>query len=142
MILSYYDKCVVASYCGLNLHFKIMCKDEQFFILSMIWFSSFVECLFNLLFIICTVVPSIPNSTSFFFFLIEVQLIYNVFVSGVQHNDSDVFFYIQIYSFFQILMPYRLFKTLSIVPCAVQQIFLGYLFYIQQCTHARLLSCV
>ena len=68
MILSHYDKCVVASYCGLNLHFKIMCKDEHFLILSVIWFSSFVECLFNLLFIICTVDPSILNSMSFFSF--------------------------------------------------------------------------
>ena len=45
---------------------------------------------------------------SFFFFLIKVQLIYNVLVSGVQHSDSVIYIYnfytyiyihIHIYSF-------------------------------------------
>ena len=49
-----------------------------------------------------------------FFFLIEVQLSYNVvLVSDVQQSDSYIYFFI----FFSIIGYYRI---LNIVPCAIQ----------------------
>ena len=63
------------------------------------------------------------------FFLIEVQLIYNVvLVSGVQQSDSAI--YIFFFRFFSLIDYY---KILSIFPCATQQVLVGYLFYVQQC---------
>ena len=52
-----------------------------------------------------------------FFFLIEIQLIYNVvLVSSVQQSDSDI----QIYILFQILSIIDYYKVSSIVPCVIQ----------------------
>ena len=89
-------------------------------------------------------------------FFIEVQLIYIVvLVSGVQQSDSVIhihtyiyiYIYIHIYIhiyicvyiyvyiyifFFRFFSLVGYYKMLSIVPCAIQQIYVGYLFYIQQ----------
>ena len=68
------------------------------------------------------------------FFLIKLQLIYNIMlVSGVQHKDSLI--HIEIFFF---RMFYRLFKILSRGLSAVQQVLVGYPFYIQQCVSANL----
>ena len=59
----------------------------------------------------------------FFFFLIEVQLIYNVvIVSGVEKSDSIIYIlYISIYIFFFIFFFIRgYYKILNVVPCAIQ----------------------
>ena len=57
-------------------------------------------------------------------FFITVELIYNV--SGIQQSNSYIFFF----RFFSIIGYY---KILNIVPCAVCQVLVGYLFYIQYC---------
>ena len=62
-----------------------------------------------------------------FIFLIEVQLIYNVvLVSSVQQSDL-------VLSFFRFFSIIGYCKVLSIIPCALHQVFVGYLLYIQQC---------
>ena len=49
-------------------------------------------------------------------------------VSGVQHSDSVI--YISIYiSFFRFFSLIGYYKILSIVPCAIQQVLVVYLFY-------------
>ena len=64
----------------------------------------------------------------FSLFFIEVCLIHNVvLVSGVQQTDS----YIRFFS----LIGY--YKILSVVPCAIPYIFIGYSFYIQQCAYVN-----
>ena len=62
------------------------------------------------------------------FFLIEVWLIYNVvLVSGVQPSDSVKHLCISIPRHtFSIIIPY---KILNRVPCAIQSVLIGYLFY-------------
>ena len=70
----------------------------------------------------------------YYFFKIEVQLIYSVvLISGVQHSDSVL--HVCVYSFFFSLIGY--YKTLSTVSCAIQQVLVGYLFYIVQCVYAN-----
>ena len=67
------------------------------------------------------------------FFLMEIQLIYNIMlVSGVQRHDSVIYIqkrkiYIFLFRFFSLIGYY---KILSIVPCAIQQVLVGYLLYI------------
>ena len=62
-----------------------------------------------------------------FFFLIEVELIYNVvFISGVQQSDS----FLYIYTFFKFFSIVVYCKILNIVPCAIQQKLVIYLFLI------------
>ena len=58
-----------------------------------------------------------------------MELIYSiVLVSGVKHSDSVIYIYIYIFLFrFFSLIGY--YKILSIVPCAIQYILVGYLFY-------------
>jgi len=51
-----------------------------------------------------------------FFFLIEIQLIYNsVLISGVQQSGSII----HIYILFQVLFPLDCYKILNIIPCAI-----------------------
>ena len=75
--------------------------------------------------------------TSFIFFFIEVQLIYNVvLVSGVQQRDSDIDIDIDIDRYryryrYRYVIGY--YKVLNIVPCAIQYNLIVYLFYIRQC---------
>ena len=61
---------------------------------------------------------------TFFFFLIEVELIYNVvLVSGIQQNDSDIYIdrYTHIYIFFVIFFPIMFYyRILNTVSCALQ----------------------
>ena len=54
-----------------------------------------------------------------------------VLVSGVQHSDSVISIYLSIifFRFFSLIGHY---KILSIVPCAIQQVLVGYLFYINE----------
>ena len=64
-------------------------------------------------------------------FFIEVQLIYNVvLVSAVQHSDSDR--QIDRYSFSEYFL-LQIITKLSLVPCVLQQILVGNVFYIQKC---------
>ena len=62
----------------------------------------------------------------YFFFLIEINLIYNVVsVSGVQQSDSIThiytYVYINVYIIFcRFLSLIGYYKILSIVPCAIQ----------------------
>ena len=86
------------------------------------------------------IIPKITVTLSIFFFkfnflfYIVVQLIYNVvLVSGVQQSDSVTHTHIPIFFRFFSLIGY--YKILSIVACAIQQILVGYLFYIQQCVY-------
>ena len=63
----------------------------------------------------------------------EVELIYNVvLVSGVQQSDSVIHecIYIFFFRFFSIIGYYKILRT---VPCALQQVLVVYLFYIQSC---------
>ena len=57
-------------------------------------------------------------------------MIYSVvLVSSVQQSDSVIHMYIYIFSFrFFSLIGY--YKILSVVPCAIQWVLVGYLFYI------------
>ena len=52
--------------------------------------------------------------------------------------------YIYIYILFQILFRYRIYKLLNIVPCAIQQVLITDLFYLQYCVSVnhKLLICV
>ena len=60
---------------------------------------------------------------------IEERLIYNVvLVSSIQQSDS-VYIYIYMF-FFTFFFFIGYFKILSRVPCAIQQVLVGYLFYI------------
>ena len=71
-----------------------------------------------------------------FFFKIFIEMLINnvVLVSGVQQSDSviHIHLYLFFFRFFSIIGCY---KILSIVPCAIQQVLIGYLFYIQQCVY-------
>ena len=64
---------------------------------------------------------------------IEIQLIYNVvLISGIQQSDSVIHTYIYIYIFFfRFFSIIGYYKILSIVPCAIQLVIVGYRFYIQ-----------
>ena len=81
-----------------------------------------------------TLVPFLPL---FFFFLIfiEVQLIYDVLFqvySKVNH------LYIYIYPlFFRFYSHIGLYRVLSRVPCAIQQVLVVCLFYIQECVYVN-----
>ena len=81
---------------------------------------------------ICSLVPNF-----FWTFLkIEVQLIYSV--SGVQQNDSILYIGVHIYMciyifFFRFFSIIGYYKVQNMVPCAIQQALVIYLFYIQQC---------
>ena len=73
-------------------------------------------------------------------FLIEVQLIYNVLVSGVQQSDSVeyIYRYPLFFRFFSHLGHYR---VLSRVPCAIQWVLTYTLLYIKQITNDLLFLC-
>ena len=63
----------------------------------------------------------------FFFFLIEVQLIYNVaLVTGIQQGDSVLHIYVWIL-FSHSFLSYC--NVVSIVPCAVLLVLVVYVFY-------------
>ena len=89
----------------------------------------------SLLYFISKIFISFKKNFKFF---IEVQLIYNVLFSGVQHSDS-VYIYIHmcacvslcvcVFRFFSLIGYY---KILSIDPCAIWQVLVAYLFYTQQ----------
>ena len=68
------------------------------------------------------------NLTKLFFFS-DVQLIYNVLVSGVQQGDSVLHIHLSFFTFFSIM---NFYKILNIAPCGIQQVLVVYLFYIQQ----------
>ena len=70
-----------------------------------------------------------PFFSLFFYFyvLIGVHLIYNaVFISAVQHSDSIIHTYTFLFRFFSCIGYY---KILRIVPCAIQQVSVGFLFF-------------
>ena len=70
------------------------------------------------------------------FLKIELQLIYNVvLVLDVQQNDSVIHTYVTIFLRFFFLI--GCYKILSIFPCTIQQVLVGYLFYIQQCVYVN-----
>ena len=55
---------------------------------------------------------------SFYLYLIEVELIYSMLVSGVQHSDSVIYTHTHTHThtyiyFFQILFPYRLLQNIE-----------------------------
>ena len=68
---------------------------------------------------------------------IRLQLIYNVvFVSGIQQSGSCVYIYIYIFfHFFRFFSHVGYNKILSRIPCAIQEVLVGYPFKIQQCVH-------
>ena len=67
---------------------------------------------------------SLMHLSFIFFFLIEVQLIYNIIlIAGVQHNDSK---------FLWIILHLQLLQYIGCIPCVVQYILVTYLFYTQQ----------
>ena len=66
-----------------------------------------------------------------FFLLIGIWLIYNiVLVSGVQQRRDSV---IHVSHLFWFLSHVGYYRILSRVPCAVQDVLVGYLSYIQWC---------
>ena len=50
------------------------------------------------------------------------------------HTHTHIYIYIFFFRFFSIIGYY---KILSIVPCAIKQVFVGYLFHIQQCVYVN-----
>ena len=59
-------------------------------------------------------------------------------VSDIQQSDSVAHMYINIYIlFFTFSSIIGYYKVLSRVPCAMQQIFVVYLFYIQSCIYVN-----
>ena len=80
-------------------------------------------------------IPALPELTWIFKnFFIGVVLIYNVvLVSGVQQSESVI----HTSTLFQILFLYMYYRVLSRVPCAIQQVLISYLFYIQQCAYVN-----
>ena len=56
-----------------------------------------------------------------------MELIYNV--SGAQQSDSDIHIHTNIY-FFSLFSIVGYYEISNIVPCALQQVPVGYLFYI------------
>ena len=60
-------------------------------------------------------------------FFIEGELMYNVLVSDIYQSDS---IYTHIYFFFRFFSLIGYDKILSIVPCAIQWVPVGYLFFI------------
>ena len=63
--------------------------------------------------------------------LIEVSLIYNVVLaSGVQQNDSVIHIHMSPPLFLRFFSHISHYRVLSRVPCAIQQDFISYLFYI------------
>ena len=70
-------------------------------------------------------------------FYIGVQLIYNVvLVSGVQQSDLVIHTHISIL-FGDSISHIGYYKVLSRVPCAIQQVLVDYLFYIQWCVYVN-----
>ena len=68
-------------------------------------------------------------SVDAYFFLIQVLLLYNsVLVSGVNQCEPGTHKHV---TFFQVLFHCSVHKMLSIVPCAMQQDPVAYLFYVQ-----------
>ena len=59
------------------------------------------------------------------FYLIEVSLIYNVLVSGIQQSDSVICVFLFIFFFTMICH-----RRFDVVPCAIQLDFVFYLSYI------------
>ena len=69
------------------------------------------------------------------FFLIGVQLIYNVvLISGVQQSESVIHIHISTLFFFQIVFPYRPLHSIEF-PVLYSRFLLVNLFYIQQCVY-------
>ena len=67
---------------------------------------------------------------------IGVQLIYNVaLVSSVQQSESVIHIHISL--FFRFFSHIGHYRVLSRVPCAIQQVLISYLFYIQQCVYVH-----
>ena len=90
---------------------------------------------------IYTIVQFHPLRFFFFYFFIEVQLIYNVvLVSGVQQSDPVLYMYayVYIYIFFRFFSIVGYYKILKIVLCTIEQVLVVYLFYIWQCVSANL----
>ena len=54
---------------------------------------------------------------SSFFFLVEISLIYSMFISGVQQSDSAIYAHIYFFRFFPIIRYYTILNT---VPCMIQ----------------------
>ena len=72
----------------------------------------------------------------YYFYFIGVQLTYNV--SLIQVYSKVIQLYTCIYSFFFRLFSHTgYYRILSRDPCAIQQVLVGYLFYIQQDVHAH-----
>ena len=82
-----------------------------------------------------------PLKPLLFIYLIDIQLVYSVvLVPGVQQSDSVLHICVYIYRyifFFRLLSIIGYYKILNIVPCAIQQALVVYLFYIQQCVSAN-----
>ena len=60
----------------------------------------------------------------------EIQWIYNiVYISGIQYSDTAIYAYLHVLCilFSSIIGHY---KILIIFPCAIQQVLVGYLFYV------------
>ena len=53
-------------------------------------------------------------------------------------NQLHIYIYHPYSFFFQILFHIGYYRILSSVPCAIQQVFINYLFYIQQCIYVNL----
>ena len=73
-----------------------------------------------------------------FFFKIQVQLIYDVLLFGLQQSDSHIYTHVHthiyFFIFFFIVVYY---KILNMVTSAIQQILVVYLLYIQQFVSAN-----
>ena len=75
------------------------------------------------------------NQPLFLKIFIGAQLSYNVvLVLGVQQSESVIHISTLFFRFFSHIDHYR---VLSRVPCAIQQVLISYLFYIQQCVYVN-----
>ena len=83
------------------------------------------------------------ETLALFFFLIEVQFIYNVLISAVQQNDSvvqDIYIYVYIFTYTTLLYIFSIMayhRIQNMVSCAKQQDFVVYPSYIYQFTSAN-----
>ena len=111
-----------------------------FFLFLQVLFIQYFFLNFKLLFLRCFLIPPciylflhtfflfLTLHTLFkFLFCIGLQLIYNVvLVSGVQQSDSVIHIHTLFFSKFFSHLVYS--RILSRVPCAIQQVLVGYLF--------------
>ena len=71
---------------------------------------------------------------------IEIQLTYNIVLFLLYRKGNHLYIHIHISTCFQILFPYKSLQYTGqpiLIPWAIQQTLISYLFYIQQCMYVN-----